>query len=92
MANFSLKKQPWDIVDEIVSISGLYKKIFGDLLDLLVYNQGLESDIDMLQNVFWFEGVRDAFKPQVERKEFRRLSKIIFRFYDGQQQWILAKQ
>ena len=92
MSSFNLKKQPRDIVDEVVSISWLYKKIFWEILDLLVYNQWLENDIDILQNVFWFEWLKDSFKPIVERKEFNKLSKIIFRFYDWQKEGLFIKK
>jgi len=78
-------KDTRDIVDEIVSIDGLYKKVFGDLLDGLVYDRQINNNVELLEKVYWFDKVEEIFWPVINRTEFRKLSKIIFRFYEQKQ-------
>lgn len=69
-----------DILEEIVSIAGLYEKIFWKLLDKLVFKRDFENKKHILKRVFLYEDVEAVFEKQIERKEFTSLSKIIFRF------------
>lgn len=84
-----------DIIDEIVSNQGLYEKIFWkELLSKLVFYNDHENKKDILQNVFWFKDVDYIFPAQIERREFKKLSEIIFRFNPdyGTKEWFFAKK
>lgn len=88
MSSQHIKKQPWDIVDEILWFTWLYRKVFGDLLPGLIYNRALVSDIEILENIYWYEGLNEMFSPIIERGELKTLSKIMFRFAE-QPTWLL---
>ena len=90
MSSQHIKKQPWDIVDEILWFTGLYRKVFWDLLPWLIYNQGMLADIEILENVYWFEWVNEMFTPIIERKELKGLSKIMFRFNEWQSNGVFS--
>lgn len=85
-----------DILDEIVSIQWLYEKIFGkDLLEKLVFNNNHENKKNILKNVYWFRDTDTIFPTQIERKEFKKLSEIIFRFnpeYGAKKDWFFTKK
>ncbi len=83
-----IKKQPWDIVDEILWFTWLYRKVFWDLLPWLIYNQSLNNDLEILENIYWFEWLNEMFTPIIERSELKALSKIMFRFTEQQATWI----
>ena len=81
-----------DILEEIVSISWLYEKIFWKLLNKLVFKQKHENQKHILKKVFEFEDIDEIFEKQIERSEFSSLSKIIFRFSNTQENgWIFSK-
>jgi hypothetical protein len=90
MSSQHIKKQPWDIIDEILGFTWLYRKVFGDLLPWLIYNQWLASSIEILEQIYWFEGVNQMFSPIIERKELKGLSKIMFRFNESPQTWFFG--
>lgn len=80
-----------DILDQIVSISWLYEKIFWKLLDKLVFKQKHENQKHILKKVFQFDDVDEIFEKQIERSEFSQLSKIIFRFSNNNENgWIFS--
>jgi hypothetical protein len=81
-----------DILDEIVSIAWLYEKIFWKLLDKLVFKKVFENKKHILKKVYWFTDIDEIFEKQIERREFEKLSKVIFRFYDNKENgWIFNK-
>lgn len=69
-----------DILEDIVSISWLYEKVFWKLLNKLVFKTRFENTKHILRNVNQYDDVDQIFEKQIERKEFIKLSKIIFRF------------
>ena len=71
-----------DIFDKLVSQQGLYEKIFGKLLDDMVFDQETEKRKNLLREVFWFQDVDRVFKKEIERSEFENLSKIIFKYQE----------
>jgi hypothetical protein len=90
MSSQHIKKQPWDIIDEILGFTWLYRKVFWDLLPWLIYNQWLCSSIEILEQIYWFEWVNQMFSPIIERAELKGLSKIMFRFNEWPQTWIFG--
>ena len=79
-----------DIIEEIVSISWLYEKIFWKLLNKLVFKQKFENQKSVLKKVYEFSDIDDIFEKQIERSEFTSLSKIIFRFSNTEQNGIFG--
>lgn len=73
-----------DILEEIVSISWLYEKIFWKLLDKLVFIRTFENKKYILKKVYNYTDIEEIFEKQIERKEFSSLSKIIFRFANNE--------
>jgi len=69
-----------DIIDEIASNIWLYENVFWKLLDKLVYKTKMENQKTIMKNVFWFHDIGLIFDKQIERPEFTKLSKIVFRY------------
>jgi hypothetical protein len=84
MSNYWWNRTDKDILEEIVSISWLYEKIFWKLLNKLVFIRSFENKKYILKKVFNFDDVEEIFEKQIERKEFNTLSKIIFRFANNE--------
>lgn len=74
------------IVDYVSSIRWVYEKVFGRLLDYLVFDQSYEAKKDILDKVYWFNDVESIFTKKIERKEFKEVTQIIFKSYLQQQQ------
>lgn len=74
-----------DILEDIVSISWLYEKIFWKLLNKLVFKVKFENQKTLLKTVYNYNDIDLIFEKQIERKEFNKLSKIIFRFNENSQ-------
>ena len=70
---------PDDIINQIVSFSGLFEKIFGKLLAPLVYNWVVENNVHLLEQVYWYKDARKVFPKKLDRKEFDRVSETVFR-------------
>lgn len=77
-----------DILEDIVSISWLYEKIFWKLLNKLVFKVKFENQKTLLKTVYNYNDIDQIFEKQIERKEFNKLSKIIFRFNENNQNGI----
>lgn len=78
------KSPSWvDVIDQIVWISGLYEKVFWKLLNKLVYDTKIDDYIQLLWDVFWYKDTKHLFSRKIERKEFKTLSNIIFRFQEN---------
>lgn len=70
----------FDIIDQLVKINWLYEKVFwSELLRSLAYNQIRETDKNTLKQIYWYKDIDDVFQKKIQRSEFERLSKIIFR-------------
>ena len=77
-----MKKNKFDVLQEIVSISWVYEKIFWKtLMKKLFYREDLENDKQNLKNL-WYDDIDDLFPEKIDKKEFKDNSKIIFRIYD----------
>lgn len=79
---------PNKLFEEIVSISGVYQKIFGtDLLNNLVYDPEYERSKRILSEIYWYENLDNIFWKQILRNEFKNISKIIFKVYEKASGW-----
>lgn len=76
-----------DIIDDIASNIWLYEKVFWKLLDKLVYKTKMENQKHILKNVFLFKDIDHIFDKQIERPEFKTLSKIVFRYTPEDGKW-----
>lgn len=79
---------PEQIINQIVSFSGLFEKIFGKLLPPLVYNRDLEHSVHVLNEIYWFRDARKLFPRVLDRDAFSKLSKQVFRIIEtNNNQW-----
>ena len=75
---------PNELFDKIVKISWLYEKVFWkDLMNNLIYDQQFEESKRVLTEIYEYENVDLIFWKKIMRDEFKKISKIIFKFYDG---------
>lgn len=75
---------PNELFDKIVKISWLYQKVFWkELLTDLIYDDTYEESKRMLSEVYWYNNIDDIFWKKIKRDEFKKISKIIFKFYEG---------
>ena len=72
---------PDDILGKIVSFNGLFRKIFGELQDDIVYDQRAEYDKRMLREVYQLKDVNDIFPKLLKRRQFMRTLETVFRFF-----------
>ena len=92
MTHYNNNRTHKDILEEIVSISWLYEKIFWKLLDKLVFNKNFENKKHILKKVYNYDDTELIFEKQIERREFSELSKIIFRFANpNENEWWIFK-
>lgn len=77
--NWSGMYNPDDIINQIVSFSGLFEKIFWKLLAPLVYNWIVENNVHLLEQVYGYKDARKVFPKKLDRKEFDRVSETVFR-------------
>ena len=75
-----------DIIDKIVSVDWLYEKVFGKLLDKIIYNKDIKNDIGILKNVFQMDNADKIFELPVDNKEFKEITAIIFKYQNQYQQ------
>lgn len=79
----SRRTTPIDIIDTVVSIEWLYEKVFWKLLHDLVYDRAIAQDIHILKNVYKFSNADDIFIAPIDRDEFWKLTKIIFKYQEN---------
>lgn len=72
-----------DIIDQVVSIEGLYEKVFGKLLNKLVYDRAIQDDINIIHKMYGMKDIHDLFEVPVDRSEFKDLTKMIFRYQEN---------
>ena len=84
-----MKSNAWnpnELFDKIVKISWLYEKVFWkDLLTNLIYDSEYERSKRVLSELYWYENIDTIFWKQIIRDEFKKISKIIFKFYEWNQ-------
>lgn len=80
---------PTDIIDRIVSIEGLYEKVFWKLLVPLVFDVAVATDIHNLKQIYWMSNADTVFKVPIDRGEFSDLTKVIFKYQENQRPSIL---
>lgn len=82
-----------DIIDYIVSIQGLYDKVFGKLLPYLIYNNKYEGVKKVLSDIYDFDDIEQLFWKKVDKKEFKGITKILFRTLENNANvWLLNKK
>lgn len=69
-----------EVLDRIVSVEWLYEKVFWKLLDKLVYDRVIDDNMHVLKNIYKFDDTDEVFKRDIERREFRGLSEIVFKY------------
>jgi len=67
------------LIDNLFSFVWIYDKIFWKLLDKLVYQEE-EEDYKNILKALWYEDIDNYFSKKIDRKQFKELSTIIFRF------------
>jgi len=84
---------PDDILKSIVSFNGLFRKIFWELHDDIVYDKEAEFCRRMLREVYQFKDVDDIFPKILAEKRFHTTLETVFRFFrtDVQIQWQQSK-
>lgn len=81
---YNSRTTPTDIIDKIVSIEGLYQKVFWPLLYKLVNDRGIANDIHLLKHVYGMKDADIIFEIPIDRGEFSDLTKIIFKYQENQ--------
>lgn len=76
---------PGDILEKIVSVEGLYEKIFWKLLNNLVYNDPIDQWIHICKNIYGYSDASEVFRRKIDTWLFHRLTKTIFRFQELEQ-------
>jgi len=62
----------------------LYEKVFGkELLTNLIYDKDFEKSKRMLTEIYDYVNIDAIFGKQIRNDEFKKISKIIFKFYDN---------
>lgn len=75
---------PNNFFDRIVKINWLYEKVFWKkLLNNLIYDSEYERSKRLLSQLHWYDNIDEIFWDKVMRDEFKKISKIIFKFYDN---------
>lgn len=75
---------PNELFDKIVKISWLYEKVFWkNLLKSLIFDENFENSKRMLSQIYWYSSVDDIFWRKILKDEFKKISKIIFKFYEN---------
>ena len=67
------------IIDNLFKFVWLYDKIFWSLLDKLIYKEE-EEDYKNILKALWYIDIDNYFTKKVDKKQFKQLSEIIFRF------------
>jgi len=82
MASHSVSRQllPGEIIDKIVQVDGLYERIFGKLLDIIVYNRRMEANFYVLEKIMGYKDIRDLAPRKIDKRAFKQLSNTIFRY------------
>lgn len=81
---------PDDILKGIVSFNGLFRKIFWELHDDIVYDKEAEFCRRMLRQVYEFKDTEEIFPKILAEKRFHTTLETVFRFLRTdleQKQW-----
>ncbi len=71
---------PEDIIKEIVSFWGLFRRILGDELMIpLLYSPTVEHGVHVLDKIYNFHDARKIFPKRMLKGEFDRVSETVFR-------------
>lgn len=73
----------WSILEKLLSFEWLYERVFWKLLDPLVFDRAIDNDIHIVWTIFQNYDAEDCMRRNVERTEFRWLSKILFKFHES---------
>ena len=73
----------FDVIDEILSVEGIFEKVFWKLLNYLVFDERIDDCKNILKSIYWYKDVDEIFTRKVDRTEFRDLAKIIFKFQEN---------
>lgn len=72
---------PDDILKSIVTFNGLFRKIFWDLHDDIVYDREAEFSRRTLREVYWFKDSDKIFPKILHVRRFHATLETIFRFF-----------
>jgi len=72
------------VIENLLKYRWIYHQIFGDLLDDLVYNEDIRKYKEFIK-AFWYDDIDDLIIDEVDKWNFTKISKIIFRFYENKE-------
>jgi len=72
---------PDDILDKIVSFNGLFRKIFGELHDDIVYDTEAEFCRRALREIYQFKDTDEIFPKIMDNRRFYPTLETVFRFF-----------
>lgn len=81
------RKWDIDVIEEITHVEGIFERVFGRLLNYLVFIESIDDSMQILEKVYWYRDIRDTFTRKVNRTDFRDLAKIIFKFQENARVW-----
>lgn len=67
------EKITWKLLEK----SGMFDKIFWNLLKKVVFREDIEDDKNILKNLYWFWDVDDVFPAKIHKSYFNRLNNVI---------------
>ena len=71
---------PDDILTKVFSFNGLFRKIFGDLHDTIVYDEESDFCRRALREVYNFKDTDDIFPQVLNKKRYFSTLETVFRF------------
>ncbi len=71
---------PDDILSKIFSFNGLFRKIFGDLHDNIVFDDEAEHCRRMLREIYLFKDSDDLFPKVLHKRRYFSTLETVFRF------------
>lgn len=65
------------VQNRLLSKSGMFDKIFWNLLTKLVYREDIEDDKNTLKTLYGFGDVDQVFPPKVDKGRFHKLNNVV---------------
>lgn len=65
------------VTNRLLEKSGMFDKIFWNLLNKIVYREDIEDDKNTLKQLYWFTDVDDVFPSKIDKRYFDKLNNVI---------------
>lgn len=65
------------VTNRLLEKSGMFDKIFWNLLNKIVYREDIEDDKNALKQLYWFTDVDDVFPSKIDKRYFDKLNNVI---------------